>query len=138
MNRIKDYTGFAIRFTGVGYIALWPLSSPSPNGDLFGAPLICRDGSFALVDFLCHSPHPLQLSISLHAVGFLAALFVITQFSLRTILRARRKRARTTVNASTLAARLPAKVLRPRRQKPIGPQHPVKPRAQFGLRGMPH
>lgn len=136
MNRTKDYTGFAIRFTGLGYMALWPLSSPGSGGDLFGASLICRADAVALLDFLCHAPHPLQLSPALHVLGVMSAMFVVAQFSLRAIGRARRKHAAATVDASALVARLPAKVLRPR--KAAGPPRPVKPRAHFGLRGLPH
>lgn len=131
MNRVKDYSNFAICFAGLGYIALWPLSSPDAGGHLFGGPLICRDGAFALVDWLCHCPHPLRLSLPLHALGFFSAMFVMARFSWRTFRRVRRK------PMAAAAAPPPAKALR-RRQKPLGPPRPVKPRAQFGLRGMPH
>ena len=29
MNRIKDYSGFAAWFVGLGYIVLWPLTTSS-------------------------------------------------------------------------------------------------------------
>jgi hypothetical protein len=137
MNRTKDYIGFAVRFAGLGYIVLWPLSSPDGSGKLFGASLVCRDGAFALMDLLCHLPHPLRLSPALHAVGFLSALFVIARLLLWAIRRVRRPAGGVAVDASVLAAHIPA-LRRPRRRKPLGPLRPIKPRANFGLRGVPH
>ena len=43
MNRIKDYIGFAIWFAGLGYVALWPVSSPDLDGKPFGASIVCHD-----------------------------------------------------------------------------------------------
>src|SRR5512140_1301095 len=76
MNRIKDYLGFAIWFAGLGYIALWPVTSPDLGGKPFGASVFCRDTPLSVLDFLCHSAHPLQLPPNLHMLGFLSALFV--------------------------------------------------------------
>ena len=57
MNRIKDYTGFATWFCGLGYIALWPLTSPDLGGKPFGASLLCRDrikASASVISFCSH------------------------------------------------------------------------------------
>ena len=70
MNRIKDYIGFAIWFAGLGYIVLWPVTSPDLGGKPFGASIFCRDASLSVLDLLCNSAHPLQLPPSLHALGF--------------------------------------------------------------------
>lgn len=141
MNRFRDYSSFAVCFVGLGYIVLWPASTPGTGGDLFGASLLCGDGTFAPLDWLCHAPHPLRLSPALHAIGLLSAIVVVARFSLRGFRRLRlwRKPAAAVapIDASTLAARLPAKASRPRRRKPMGPPRPVKPRSQFGLRGLP-
>jgi len=137
MNRIKDYSRFAVGFVGLGYIVLWPLSTPGAGGDLFGASLLCADGNFALLGWLCHWPHPLRLSPALHAIGALSAVFVLARFSLGAILRVRRKPAAATNDAAALAAPLPAKAVPPSSRKRMGPPRPVKPRTHFGLRGMP-
>lgn len=139
MNRVKDYSGFAIGFVGLGYIVLWPLSSPGAGGELFGAALICGDTTFALLHLVCQLPHPLQLSPQLHVLGFVSAMVVMARFSLyglRRTRRARRKPAAGAIDAPVLAARLPAKVTRSRR--PAAPLRPVKPRTHFGLRGVRH
>lgn len=141
MNRIKDYSRFAVCFAGLGYIVLWPLSTPGAGGDLFGASLLCGGGAFAPLDWLCHAPHPLRLSPALHAVGLLSAAFVVARFSLRGLRRLRLRRkpvaAVAAVEAPTPAVHLPAKTSRPRLRKPMGAPRPVKPRAHFGLRGLP-
>ena len=79
MNRIKDYAGFAIWFAGLGYIVLWPLTSPEFGGKPFGASIFCRDGSPSALDLLCNSAHPLQLPPGLHAMGILSAIVVMVR-----------------------------------------------------------
>lgn len=136
MNRIQDYLNFSVSFSGLGYIGMWPLSTPDAQGHLFGAALVCRDGGFAPLIFLCDLPHPLQMSPALHLLGLLAAAYVAARFVLRALRRTRRRRAATALDAALLAARLPAVMVQPRPPKPPPCLPPVRPRAQFGLRGL--
>ncbi len=139
MNRIKDYTGFAIWFSGLGYIVLWPVASVDLSGQPFGAAIFCRDVSFGVLDLLCNSAYRLPLPPGLHALGFLSTLFVAARLLLYAVKRSRRVVANRAVDTSALMARLPATVPPPpRRRKPTSPLRPVKPRAHFGLRGVPH
>ena len=132
MNRIKDYVRFVIWFAGLGYIVLWPVTSPDLSGKPFGASIFCRDGAPGLTDFLCNSAHPLQLPPGLHAIGFLSAVFVTTRLLVHAIRRARRA-------AGSNAVGIPAAIAPPPPpRKPAPPRRPVKPRTHFGLRGMPH
>jgi hypothetical protein len=110
MNRIGDYLNFSISFSGLGYIGMWPLSTPDAHGHLFGAEFICRDDGFVLLDVVCRLPHPLQMSPALHLLGLLAAAYVAVRLSwraLRALLRARRRRS-ASLDAAQVAARLPA------------------------------
>ncbi len=70
MNRIKDYIGFAAWFAGLGYIVLWPVTSPELGGKPFGASVFCRDGSPGMLDFLCNAAQS-----AAHAAGFARARF---------------------------------------------------------------
>lgn len=135
MNRIKDYTGFAIWFSGLGYIALWPVASLGLDGKPFGASLFCHDVSLSLLDLLCNSAHPLQLPPGLHALGFLSTMFVTFRLLQYALKRLRRALASRAANLSALIARLPDIV--PPRRKPTRSLRPLKPRTHFGLRGMP-
>lgn len=134
MNRPRECCAFAIRFCGLGYMALWPFSSPDESGHLFGAAYLCGEHGFALLDLLCDVPHPLRLSPALHVLGVISALAVIIHGALRALRRRRRARAAATIDAAILAARIPALRDVPTRQRPQRPQRPVKPRPQFGLR----
>ena len=137
MNRVGDYTHFTVRFVGLGYVALWPLSSDG-SGRPFGAALFCGEGGSALVDLLCQAPHPLQLSPALHAVGAAAAAFVMVELLLRVVRRRRRRAQSLAVPETIVVARIPGVIPKaPRHRKPSPPPRPVKPRAQFGLRGAP-
>ena len=136
MNRIKDYIGFAIWFAGLGYIALWPVTSPDLGGKPFGASIVCRNTPLSVLDFLCNSALPLQLPPNLHMLGLLSALFVTVRLLLYAFKRLRRAVGTRAADISAPVARLPEVVLPPRR-KPPRPLRPVKPRAHFGLRGMP-
>ena len=138
MNRIKDYTGFATWFAGLGYIALWPVTSPDLGGKPFGASIFCRDGSLSLLDLLCNSSHPLLLPPPLHALGFLSAVFVTMRLLLYAVRRSRRAAGRAAGEASALTAQMPVTIAPPPPRKPARPLRPVKPRTHFGLRGMPH
>ena len=133
MNRIKDYSAFAIWFAGLGYIALWPITSPDSGGKPFGASLFCGDASLGMLDFLCRSALPLQLPANLHVLGLLSALFVILQLALRALKRPRRPAGTSAVDISALVTRLPVP---PPRRKPVRPLPRIKPRTHFGLRGM--
>ena len=137
MNRIKDYTGFAASFTGLGYIALWPVTSPDLGGRPFGASILCRDGALSLLDLLCNSVHSLQLLPALHGLGFLSAVFVTLRLLVYAVRRSRRAARSSAAGASALPARIPVAILKPPRRKSAPPLRPVKPRTHFGLRGMP-
>jgi len=136
MNRIKDYSGFAIWFAGLGYIVLWPVTSPDLGGKPFGASIFCRDVSLGVLDLLCNSALPLQLPSNLHVLGFLSALFVAVRLLMYAIKRSRRAVGTRAADMSALVTRLPDAVAPPWR-KPMRPLRPVKPRTHFGLRGMP-
>jgi hypothetical protein len=138
MNRIQEYLNFSISFSGFGYIGMWPLSTPDERGRLFGADFLCPDGGFVLLDAVCRLPHPLQMSPALHLLGLLAAAYVAGRLSLRALralVRARRRRS-VALDAAQVAARLPAVMAPPNVPKPPRPLPSVRPRAQFGLRGL--
>jgi len=138
MNRVRDYSGFAAWFAGLGYIVLWPVTSSDLSGRPFGASIFCRDGAFSVLDFLCNSPHPLQLPPALHAIGLLSAIFVTARLLLHAVRRSRRAADRRAAGTCALTARIPAVVLRPPPpRKPPRRYRTVKPRRHFGLRGLP-
>jgi hypothetical protein len=136
MNRIKDYTGFAAWFVGLGYIVLWPLTSSELGGHPFGASVMCHDNTPELLDFVCNSTHLLSMPPGLHALGFMSAIFVTTRLLISGAKRSRRAvKGRTSV-PSLPAAQTPHEPPPPRRSP--RPQRPaVKPRTHFGLRGVP-
>lgn len=135
MNRIKDYAGFAGWFAGLGYIVLWPVTATNMGGKPFGAALFCREDATGLLDSLCQLPHPLHLPEGLHALGLLSALFVAFRLLMLAVRRTRRAaRARHAAPAAALSQDAPP----PRRMVAPAPRRTVKPRSQFGLRGMPH
>jgi hypothetical protein len=136
MDRIKDYFGFIGWFAGLGYIVLWPVTAADLGGKPFGHSIFCFESSTSLVDFLCNSAHPLQLPAGLHALGFLSAIFVTLRLLVHAFRRSRRRAYAEAAATAALAARISAKPAQA--QRPIGPPRrpPVKPRAQFGLRGM--
>ena len=138
MNRIKDYIGFAIWFAGLGYIALWPVTSPDSGGKPFGASIFCRDTPLSVLDFLCHSALPLQLPPSLHVLGFLSALFVTVRLLLYAFKRSRRAVGTRAADLSALRDAIAGRGCRRRGENRCAPLRPVKPRTHFGLRGMPH
>lgn len=133
MNRIKDYSCFAACFAGLGYIVLWPITANEMGGEAFGASIFCRDGSFGLMDFVCGSGHPLRMAPGLHAIGFMSAIFVTTRLLLSAVKRSRRAvRARRSASA---AVQTPDEPPPPARKLRL-PRYAVKPRRQFGLRGV--
>jgi hypothetical protein len=40
MNRVKDYVQFAVRFVGLGYLALWPVTAHDNGIAALGAAFI--------------------------------------------------------------------------------------------------
>ena len=145
MNRLRDYLGFAVRFVGFGYIALWPVSTPG-RGDLFGAALLCHDRVGRALDLVCGWPHPLRLSLGLHATGALCAVLATVYLLAVAVRRARGRLAKPAASApapveadplTAVAPRKPFIPLKARRRPMPPPRKFVPPRAQFGLRGLP-
>jgi hypothetical protein len=143
MSRLRDYLGFSVRFVGLGYIALWPLSTPG-RGDMFGAALVCHERVGRVLDLVCGWPHPLRLSIGLHVTSALCAVLAMVHLCAVAAHRARRRRrgppASVPVEAgpSTVPSpRQPRMSLRLRRRPLPPPRKFVPPRAHFGLRGLP-
>ena len=127
MNRVGDYCGFAMRFVGVGYVALLPLAVP-PAADA-----ACQTPAPAPAHYLCYLPHLFSLPPGLHILGVICAGGLGIYLIVRRLSRWRRDRAQ---RALTLAARMPAALTRPARRMPA---RPVKPRSHFGMRGgVPH
>lgn len=145
MSRLRDYLGFSVRFVGLGYVVLWPLSTPG-GGELFGAALVCHDRVGRALDFVCAWPHPLRLSLGLHATGALCAVVVAVQLCAVAVRRARRLRSgrATPVSPSveaeppTVVAQSQPRALLKLRRRPLPPpRKSVPPRSHFGLRGLP-
>jgi hypothetical protein len=128
MNRVKDYSQFAVCFVGLSYIAFWPLIAHDGGAATLEAALICGSHSAGVMDRICRPPYAMTLSPGLHLVGLLAAAGVVLRFLLCRLRRPRRNGSGT---IAPLANRLPLRPLTP-------PSRPVKPRRQFGLRGTPH
>ena len=146
MIRVKDYIQFAVRFVGLGYIALWPLTAHD-NGiaaylATFNAFAVCGQ-SFAVVDLICDPPQLLSLSPGLHLIGMLSAAYVMSRLLLRKL--CRRSQGRRPVRGPT-ATSDPApqptvplsQSLRHRFTQQPPPPRAVRPRSHFGLRGAPH
>lgn len=128
MDRLKDYVGFAVRFAGLGYIVLWPLTTPNAAGQLFGASIVCR--AHSLLDWLCNLSHPLTLPPALHVIGMLSAVSVTVRMLFIALRRSRRIDAAPAPGAPETGSQPP-----PRRNF-RRPAVPVKPRSEFGLRGI--
>ncbi len=134
MNRVRDYCTFAIGYCGLGYILIWPLSSPD-GGALFGAVLVCGSRGWPSLRWLCDLPHPLQFSLPLHLMGLLSALAVVARLTLWLLRRVRRPGA--TPNAAAVGVSGPGQASHPAGRKPLRRPSRIKPRAHFGLRGTP-
>ena len=137
MDRLKEYCSFAVRFAGIGYLPLWPLTSSGPGGDLFGASLMCggpSTASFVWLDWLCRASHPLVLSPALHALGTASACYVGLCLVHRGLRRLRRRPAAVTT------VRIPDALMNPSRPPHapvrVPPPPGVTPRNHFGLRGI--
>ena len=136
MNRIRDYADFVGWFAGLGYIVLWPVASPDLGGKPFGASIFCRDGAPSLTDSLCNWVHPLHLPPALHVLGFLSAVFVTTRLLVYAIRRPWRGTGAPTGAALSPNAQVPAPRSAILSLKPERQRVPVKPRQEFGLRGV--
>lgn len=128
MNRIKDYSGFAAWFLGLGYLVLWPITADEFGGVSFGTSILCREGSAEWLRHLCNSAPALRLPPGLHVLGFMSALYVAARVLADAVRRSRR--ASLPVTSAALHADAPP----PRKPRP--PLRYVKPRTQFGLRGV--
>jgi hypothetical protein len=112
MNRCKDYGCFVAWFTGLSYVALWPITAHGIGGIGLGAAW--------------------KLPLTLHAVGFAAAIFVATRIAFMVFRRWRGPRK--------IAPLTPLAVARQRSQevwKAPPAAQAAKSRAQFGLRRLP-
>jgi hypothetical protein len=126
MNRIKDYAGFAVWFIGLGTIVLWPVALR--DSGLFAGSAVCRGDSSALSHWLCSPAQPAMLSPGLQLIGLLSAAFVIIRILFFALLAARQR---------LTGGKPPPRAL-PRRRRPAAMPAKVKPRTQFGLRGVSH
>jgi hypothetical protein len=122
VNRVIDYCGFAMRFVGVGYVALLPLAAPGT------ADGVCQKS--VPEPYLCYLPHVFTLPPGLHLIGLACLSGFGMSVIARQLVRWWRGRAQ---RALVLTARMPAALIRPRASR-----RPVKPRRHFGLRGVPH
>ena len=133
VNRAVDYFRFAVGVVGLGYLLLWPLTTPHP----FGISRFCRPQAESWPgEWLCHWPQLVRLSPGLHLIGLSCAGALAIHVALRQAARWRRARElRTGVTAALGARRLPGTISRPPRQSAFAKPLPkVKPRSQFGLR----
>ena len=106
MNRLRDYGGFIGWFAGLGYIVLWPVTG-------------------------AYSAQPLELPPGLHLLGFLSAVFVTARLVVHIIRRTRR----ATGKGASLQHD-PAAIAPPMVRKPQPMRRVIKPRKEFGLRGV--
>lgn len=134
MQRVRDYLNFAISFAGLGYVVVWPVTSPDFDGHRFGIAILCRDGAAGLLARLCDSSHAVTLPPLLHVLGFVAALIVIARVFFYVLRRSRQMSGNPEVDTSAVIERRPG-TLTAMWRKPPHRLRPVKPRAQFGLRG---
>ena len=132
MNRVRDYLRFAVRFIGLGYIVMWPFASVGGNGAPFGASLLCADASAGVLRLLCRAPHIVPLPLSLHLLGVLSAVAVVSQALYDCV---RHVRARQTADAR--ASELPGAAQPAPRRIRLADLPRVKSRSHFGLRAAP-
>lgn len=121
MNRIKDYSGFAAWFLGLGYLVLWPITADEFGGVSFSASILCREGAAEWLRLLCNCTPALRLPPGLHLLGFMSALYVAARVLADAVRRSRH--ASLSVTSAALHTDAP-------------PLRYVKPRTQFGLRGV--
>ena len=113
MNRCKDYICFVAWFTGLSYMALWPLTAHGIGGIGLGAAW--------------------KLTPTLHAVGVMAAAFVTLRMLAMAFNRWRGPRQAPPLSPLAVARLRP----RPQRWKAPPGTQAAKPRDQFGLRRLP-
>jgi hypothetical protein len=130
MNRIKDYTCFATCFTGIGYIVLWPITAGEFGGAPLAASMLCHGGSAGWPGSLCDWAHPLRLPPGLHALGAVSALLAAARLLVCLYKRSRRRAS------PALALQVVQDAPPPAPRKPRAPLPWIKPRSQFGLRGV--
>ena len=128
MNRIKDYSGFAAWFLSLGYLVLWPITADEFGGVSFSASILCREGAAEWLRLLCSSTPALRLPPGLHLLGFMSALYVAAKVLADAVRRSRHASLPVTSAAQHADAPPP--------RKPRPPLRYVKPRSQFGLRGV--
>ncbi|HVZ54441.1 MAG TPA: hypothetical protein VG986_20920 [Pseudolabrys sp.] len=144
MDRVRDYSAFAVGFCGIGYLLLWPFCSPDASGQLFGAALVCGDRAVAPLRWLCALPHPLHLSLPLNLLGLGSASAALARLVCRLLVRLWPRPAALATATGALAGPMSAagieagRLRRQRPYSPLPPLRPVKPRSHFGLRGSPH
>lgn len=126
MSRVRDHMTFALRFTGGGYLLLWPLSGFEQTGLVFGATLLCPEPS-AMTGWACSGGHPIALSAGLHLLGCSAAVLATGHFLGAGLCGLCRGAA-----PQMLARIKPRRRPRRRRFRPVS--QPVTPRREFGLR----
>ncbi len=131
MNRVQDYSRFAVWFTGIGYIVLWPMTAQ--DGGIAAMPLVCGQ-AFTLSDFICAPRVGLPLSPGLHLVGMMSLTFVVMCLALRP-LRSLRMRMRNKGSQTPLSI---VRIRIGKRRAPPPPRRYVPPRSHFGLRSPPH
>jgi hypothetical protein len=138
MNRVKDHIQFAVCFTGLGYVALWPLTAHTGAIAAFEADLIC--GGRFLTEAICRVAPMMTLSSGLHLLGLLSAVAVVLRYAAQRLVRFRRVAAPAAVALAVSPARVAAMLkLRMPKVRASGVKlRPVKPRREFGLRGLPH
>lgn len=115
MNRVGEYIRFAVCFSGVGYLVLWPLTAHGDGFAALGLSFVCGQ-PFALAEFVCGSRPALHLSPGLHLAGMMSSTCVLICLVLRPLRRWRGRAA---------GERAPT------------PRRYVRPRSHFGLRGAP-
>ena len=110
MNRVRDYINFAVWFSGLGYIALWPLTAYDA----------------------------LHLSPGLHLAGMTSLACVAIGLVLRPLRRRLRLRAAAPAPVKRPLVALDRLRLGRRAAPAPPPRRYVRPRSHFGLRNAPH
>jgi hypothetical protein len=131
MNRVGEYIRFAVWFSGLGYIVLWPMTA---HDDGIAAASFACGQPFALADFICGPRAGLHLSPGLHLAGMMSSAFVVACLALRPL---RRRRARAAgKGAQSVQATIRLRL--GKKSAPPPPHRYVRPRSHFGLRNAPH
>jgi hypothetical protein len=138
MNRARDYINFAVKFVGLGYIVLWPVSVIGTSGNVFGAAVLCGGRLGAAMDHLCQLPHLLRLNPGLHIVGAVSAALAVLHLAAAAV-RSRRPPGDPGAAAKPAGSVAAVKPKTPRfRFRPLPPPRKLgRPRKEFGLRGVP-